>query len=70
MSRPVIRAIRPMVVRETIRDSKNRVKSCTSELKMFGVFIRYIIIKISRTSTKAIQMMQTVVSPSYPLYNS
>jgi hypothetical protein len=53
-----------------IRDSKNRVKSCTSELKMFGVFIRYIMIKISRTSTKAMHMMQTVESPNYPRYNS
>ena len=70
MSRPVIKAIKPITVREMIRDSKNKVKSCTSELKMFGVLIRYMIIKISRTSTNVIQMMQTVVSPSYPLYNS
>jgi hypothetical protein len=39
ISLSVMSAIIPIKVREIIRDSKNSVKSCTKELKIFGVFI-------------------------------
>lgn len=64
ISRPVTKAIKPITVKDMMRDSRKRVKSWTRELKIFGVFILYMMIKISRIRMNTMQMMQTVVSLS------
>jgi hypothetical protein len=60
MSLPVIRAMSPISVKEMIKASRNRVKSCTTVLKMFGVFIRYVMTMNSRIKIKETTIIQTV----------
>ncbi len=70
MSFCVISAMIPIKLKATIKDSIKMVELCTIVLKIFGVFIRYIKIRLSITITIANTMINTILSFKLTRYSS